>query len=73
MNKIIKTLFELDEINKCNELFQDYDCTIGNIDSILKIDKVDEKKYTISANIKKKLSIKDDIKDNDTDSEYSIE
>lgn len=73
MNKIIKTLFELDEINKCNELFQDYDCTIGNIESILKIDKVDEKKYTISANIKKKLSIKEDVKDNDSDSDYSVE
>jgi DNA polymerase III delta prime subunit len=61
MNRIIKTLFETDDIELCNELLNGYNCTLNNIESVLKIDKIEDGKYAIPANIKKRLKYIDEI------------
>jgi hypothetical protein len=60
MNRVIKTLFETDDIELCNELLNGYKYTLNNIESVLKIDKIEDGKYAIPANIKKRLNYIED-------------
>lgn len=67
MNRVIKTLFDTDDIELCNDLLDGYNCTLNNIESVLKIDKIEDGKYTIPANIKKRLNFVEDTTSSDID------
>jgi DNA polymerase III delta prime subunit len=55
-NKLIKNLISDDKVELCASLFNDYGATMANIESILKIDKINETKITLQTNIKKKFT-----------------
>lgn len=55
MNKIIRSLISVNEIDRCNELFDGYNSNISNIETVLKIDKIEGTKYNIPGAIRKKL------------------
>lgn len=55
-NKLLKKLIDDEKYEECAGLFNDYDIKIENIESILKIDKINNTKVSISSNIKKKIS-----------------
>lgn len=54
-NKIIRTVIKSNDFEKCNEYLKDYDCNISLLESVLKINKIDENKFSLSTKIKKKL------------------
>ena len=55
-NKLIRQLLIDNKVEECSKLFKNYGATIENIESILKIDKINETKTIIPTQIKKKLS-----------------
>jgi hypothetical protein len=55
-NKLIKTLISENKIDECVELFSGYGIKVENIESIIKIDKIDETKHTISSQVRKKFT-----------------
>ena len=68
-NKILKNVIKSDDYKICNEYFSNYSCNISSLESMLKIDKIDENKFILSTKVKKKI-INDctniiDNKDND--------
>jgi hypothetical protein len=56
VNKLLKKLIDDEEYEKCAEIFDGYNIKIENIESILKIDKINNTKVSLSSNIKKKIS-----------------
>jgi hypothetical protein len=56
-NKLIKKLLEDGKIEECANLFNGYSATVENIESILKIDKINETKINLPSQIKKKLKM----------------
>jgi DNA polymerase III delta prime subunit len=56
INKLARTLIEEERYIECAKLFEKYNVTIDNIESLLKIDKINETKHVISSSIKKKLT-----------------
>jgi hypothetical protein len=56
LNKIIKGLLETDNYNKINELVSGYNIDLNGIESVLKINKLNGEKFTISTKIKKSLT-----------------
>ncbi len=54
-NKIIKNVINSNDLNKCNEYLKGYDCNISSLESVLKINKIDENKFALSTKIKKKI------------------
>lgn len=55
-NKLIKNLLEDCKFEKCAEIFNGYDAKIENIESLLKIDKINTTKTSMPSNVKKKIS-----------------
>lgn len=55
-NRLIRKLIDDGKLEKCAQLFDGYNVTIDNIESILKIDKINKTKQVISTQVKKKLS-----------------
>lgn len=60
LNKVVRGLIAIGDIDGCNKLFEGYGCTKGIIESVLKIDKIMGTKYNIPASIKKKLHVVDE-------------
>jgi DNA polymerase III delta prime subunit len=56
INKLARTLIKEEKYSDCVNLFKDYKINVDNIESILKIDKINETKHIISSSVKKKLS-----------------
>lgn len=56
VNKLLKKFIDEEEYEKCAEIFNGYNIKIENIESILKIDKINNTKVSMSSNIKKKIS-----------------
>jgi hypothetical protein len=56
LNKILKGLLETENYNKINELIQGYNIDINGIESVLKINKLNGEKFTISTKMKKSLT-----------------
>ena len=56
LNKILKGLLETENYNKINELIQGYNIDINGIESVLKINKLNGEKFTISTKMKKALT-----------------
>ena len=54
-NKLVKNLIKDGQINECARLFKPYNAKTENIESMLKINKINENKHTLPAAIKKKL------------------
>jgi hypothetical protein len=57
LNKLIKNLLDDGKIKECSELFKDYGINVNEIESILKIDKINSTKTVLPTNIKKKLKL----------------
>lgn len=55
-NKLIKLLIEQDHISECADLFSGYGATVEVIESVLKIDKINETKTALQSVIKKKFN-----------------
>ena len=55
-NRLIRRLLEDERIDECAKLFEDYGAKVENIESILKIDKINETKTTLQSATKKKLT-----------------
>jgi hypothetical protein len=55
-NRLIRKLLDDNKLEECAELFRGYNAKVENIESILKIDKINETKTIIPTQIKKKLS-----------------
>jgi hypothetical protein len=56
INKLIRTLIKEEKYSECAKLFERYNIVVDNIESLLKIDKINETKHVISSSIKKKLT-----------------
>jgi hypothetical protein len=56
LNKILRGLLETENYNKINELIQGYNIDINGIESVLKINKLNGEKFTISTKMKKALT-----------------
>lgn len=54
-NKIIKNIIKSGEYKHCNDILSNYNCNISLLESVLKIDKIDENKFGLSTKIKKKI------------------
>ena len=54
-NKILKNVIKSDDCSICNEYLSNYNCNISSLESVLKIDKIDENKFSLSTKIKKKI------------------
>lgn len=54
-NRLIRQLIDDEKIDECANLFKGYDAYVENIESILKIDKINEPKTILNTNIRKKL------------------
>ncbi len=54
-NKIIRSVINSNELNKCNDYMDKYNCNISLLESVLKINKIDENKFSLSTKIKKKI------------------
>jgi hypothetical protein len=70
LNKIIRNTLISNSSNNCNEYFENYNCPITTFESLLKIDKINGKKYALTTKMKKKIlyecpSIININKDND--------
>jgi len=55
-NKLIKQMIADDRIGECAGLFKDYGAKVENIESILKIEKINETKTSLPTQVKKKFS-----------------
>jgi hypothetical protein len=55
LNKILKGLLEIDNYSKINEYIKGYNIDINGIESVLKINKLNGEKFTISTKNKKNL------------------
>lgn len=55
-NRLIRKLIVDNKITECANLFKKYSAKVENIESILKIDKINESKTTIPTQIKKKIN-----------------
>ena len=55
-NRLVRKLIEDDKMTECSELFNDYKMSVGNIESVLKIDKINQSKTTLASQTKKKLT-----------------
>ena len=56
INKIVKNIIKFGEYKYCNDLLSNYNCNISSLESVLKIDKIDENKFGLSTKIKKKIT-----------------
>lgn len=54
-NRLIRQLILSDKIDECAELFKGYNAKVENIESILKIDKINETKTVLPTLVRKKL------------------
>ena len=54
-NKILKNVIKSDDYSICNEYLNNYNCNISSLESVLKIDKIDENKFSLSTKINKKI------------------
>ena len=73
-NKVLKNIINSDDYKICNDYLSSYNCNIASLESVLKIDKIDENKFSLSTKVKKKIMIecenifnKDKDKDKDKD------
>lgn len=57
INKIVRGFVETGNEKQCKELFSGYDCTMANIESVIKINKIESTKYSIPTSIKNKMGI----------------
>jgi hypothetical protein len=55
-NELIRNLIADGKYEECAELFNGYNATVENIESILKIDKINEAKSILPTTVKKKLA-----------------
>lgn len=55
-NRLIRRLLQDDKLEDCANLFDKYGAKVENIESVLKIDKINETKTVIPTQIKKKLT-----------------
>lgn len=67
INKIIKHLLNIGDIEQCVEIMHGYGAKISHLESLLKIDKIVDKKTEISAKNKKELQKLLDLKNFDID------
>ena len=56
IDKLIKKLIDDDKIEECVQLFDGYNAKVENIESILKIDKINETKSVLQTHVRKKFS-----------------
>lgn len=56
LNKLVRKLITDNKLKECANLFKKYKITIENLESILKIDKINETKTTLASQTKKTLS-----------------
>ena len=54
-NKILKNVIKSTDYKLCDNYLENYNCNISSLESVLKIDKIDENKFSLSTKIKKKL------------------
>ncbi len=54
-NKIFKNIIKSNDYKVCSDYLDKYNCNISNIETVLKIDKIDENKFTLSTKVKKKI------------------
>ena len=54
-NKIIRNIIKSNDLDKCDKYLEDYNCNISLLESVLKINKIDENKFSLSTKIKKKI------------------
>lgn len=55
-NRLIRQLIADNKVDECASLFQGYGATVENVESILKIDKINETKTQLQAPVKKRLT-----------------
>ena len=56
LNKLLRQLLDEGKVSECADLLEGYSLTVENIESILKIDKINETKSTLSSQVKKQLT-----------------
>jgi hypothetical protein len=54
-NKIIRNVIKSEDYEKCDNYLEDYNCNISLLESVLKINKIDENKFSLSTKTKKKI------------------
>lgn len=56
-NRLVRKLIEENKLEECAKLFSGYGIKIENLESVLKIDKINETKTVIPTQVRKKLSL----------------
>jgi hypothetical protein len=56
-NRLIRNLLDNNKLDACAKIFEGYNAKVENIESILKIDKINETKTIIPTQTKKKLAV----------------
>jgi hypothetical protein len=55
INNVIRNLINSNSSTLCNDFFEKYNCSISTFESLLKIDKINGVKYTLTTKMKKKI------------------